>query len=66
MSHDYKAVQWTPFKVRFDRWMLAGVAVYLVGFVAVRGLLAVCCLRCSGVPVGGLLFLGDLKLPSFL
>lgn len=35
MSHHYKAVQWTPFKVRFDLWMLAGVAVYLIGFLAV-------------------------------
>ena len=38
MSHDYRAVQWTAFKVRFDRWMLAGIAVYLIGFVAVSGL----------------------------
>lgn len=35
MSHDYKAVQWTPFKKRFDIWMLLGVAVYLVGFIVV-------------------------------
>lgn len=35
MSHDYKAVQWTPFKKRFDLWMLTGIAVYLVGFIAV-------------------------------
>ena len=35
MSHDYKAVQWTPFKKRFDLWMLAGIAVYLVGFIGV-------------------------------
>ncbi|MHA7858393.1 MAG: Rieske 2Fe-2S domain-containing protein [Henriciella sp.] len=35
MSHDYKSVQWTPFKVRFDRWMLAGVALYLVLFVVI-------------------------------
>jgi sulfoxide reductase heme-binding subunit YedZ len=35
MSHDYKAVQWTPFKKRFDLWMLAGIAVYLIGFIAV-------------------------------
>ena len=38
MSHDYKAVQWTPFKKRFDLWMLAGIAVYLVGFILVSGL----------------------------
>lgn len=35
MSHDYKAVQWTPFKKRFDLWMLSGVVLYLVGFIAV-------------------------------
>lgn len=35
MSHDYKSVQWTPYKKRFDRWMLAGVALYLIGFIAV-------------------------------
>ena len=33
MSHGYKAVTWTPFKVRFDRWLLAGVAVYLALFI---------------------------------
>ncbi len=33
MSHDYKAVQWTPFKKRFDRWMLIGIALYLVLFI---------------------------------
>ena len=38
MSHDYKAVQWTPFKKRFDLWMLAGIAVYLVGFILVSGM----------------------------
>ena len=35
MSHDYKAVQWTPFKKRFDFWMLGGIAIYLVLFVIV-------------------------------
>ncbi|MEO1323701.1 MAG: Rieske 2Fe-2S domain-containing protein [Pseudomonadota bacterium] len=35
MSHDYKAVQWTPFKKRFDLWMLTGIVVYLVGFVVI-------------------------------
>lgn len=35
MSHDYKAVQWTPFKARFDRWMLAGIALYLVLFIVI-------------------------------
>lgn len=33
MSHDYKAVQWTPFKKRFDLWMLCGIALYLVLFI---------------------------------
>lgn len=33
MSHGYRAVNWTPFKKRFDAWMLAGIAVYLVAFV---------------------------------
>ena len=33
MSHDYKAVQWTPFKKRFDRWMLGGIALYLILFI---------------------------------
>ena len=32
MSHTYRAVNWTPFKRRFDAWMLAGIAVYLVAF----------------------------------
>jgi nitrite reductase/ring-hydroxylating ferredoxin subunit len=35
MSHDYKAVQWTPFKKRFDRWMLGGIALYLTLFVLI-------------------------------
>ncbi|MEO1474450.1 MAG: Rieske 2Fe-2S domain-containing protein [Pseudomonadota bacterium] len=35
MSHDYKAVQWTPFKTRFDLWLLVGIALYLVGFIAI-------------------------------
>ena len=33
MSHDYKMVQWNPFKKRFDIWMLGGVALYLVSFI---------------------------------
>ena len=33
MSHDYKMVQWNPFKKRFDVWMLGGVALYLVSFI---------------------------------
>ena len=32
MSHGYRAVNWTPFKKRFDAWMLAGIAVYLGAF----------------------------------
>ena len=38
MSHDYKAVQWTPFKKRFDRWMLIGIAVYLILFIVLGGI----------------------------
>jgi methionine sulfoxide reductase heme-binding subunit len=33
MSENYRAVQWTPFKWRFDAWMLAGMAVFLLAFV---------------------------------
>lgn len=33
MSHDYKAIQWTSFKKRFDLWMLGGVVLYLVLFI---------------------------------
>jgi methionine sulfoxide reductase heme-binding subunit len=33
MSHAYRAVQWTPFKKRFDAWVLAGVVCYLAGFM---------------------------------
>ena len=33
MSHGYRAVNWTPFKRRFDAWMLAGMAAYLLAFV---------------------------------
>ena len=35
MSHDYKAVQWTPFKKRFDLWMLGGIAAYLTIFIVI-------------------------------
>ena len=34
MSSHYRAVGWMPFKRRFDAWVGAGIAVYLVGFVA--------------------------------
>jgi nitrite reductase/ring-hydroxylating ferredoxin subunit/DMSO/TMAO reductase YedYZ heme-binding membrane subunit len=33
MSHGYTSVNWTPFKKRFDAWMLAGMGVYLAAFV---------------------------------
>ena len=33
MSHGYVAVNWTPFKRRFDAWMLGGMAVYLLAFL---------------------------------
>ena len=33
MSHGYRAVNWTPFKRRFDAWMLAGMGAYLLAFV---------------------------------
>lgn len=33
MSQGYVPVNWTPFKKRFDAWMLAGMATYLVAFV---------------------------------
>jgi nitrite reductase/ring-hydroxylating ferredoxin subunit/DMSO/TMAO reductase YedYZ heme-binding membrane subunit len=39
MSHGYRVVSWTPFKKRFDAWMLAGVAVYLLSFVLVASLI---------------------------
>ena len=32
MSHGYVSVNWTPFKKRFDAWMLAGMVTYLVTF----------------------------------
>ena len=35
MSHDYKTVGWTPFKKRFDLWMLFGIVLYLAVFVSV-------------------------------
>lgn len=33
MSHAYKIVQWNPFKVRFDRLLLAGLGAFLVAYV---------------------------------
>jgi nitrite reductase/ring-hydroxylating ferredoxin subunit/DMSO/TMAO reductase YedYZ heme-binding membrane subunit len=38
MSHGYRPVSWTPFKRRFDAWLLAGVAVYLSAFIGVSSL----------------------------
>lgn len=35
MTHRYTAIGWTPFKARFDRWMLVGMAAYLATFTAV-------------------------------
>jgi sulfoxide reductase heme-binding subunit YedZ len=32
MSHGYRAIQWTPFKRRFDAWMVAGMAVFIGAF----------------------------------
>ena len=32
MSMGYRAVNWTPFKLRFDTWMLAGMAIYQLAF----------------------------------
>ena len=32
MSNVYRAVNWNPFKLRFDAWMLTGMAVYLLAF----------------------------------
>lgn len=34
MSAGYRAVDWTPFKRRYDAWMLAGMAAFVAGFVA--------------------------------
>ncbi|MEL7128948.1 MAG: ferric reductase-like transmembrane domain-containing protein [Pseudomonadota bacterium] len=38
MSHGYNGVGWTPFKKQYDRWMLAGVGIYLVSFILVSNL----------------------------
>jgi nitrite reductase/ring-hydroxylating ferredoxin subunit/DMSO/TMAO reductase YedYZ heme-binding membrane subunit len=32
MSQGYRTVNWTPFKRRYDAWMVAGIAVYLAAF----------------------------------
>lgn len=34
MGHAYKAVQWTPYKKRFDMVLALGVVVFLAGYVA--------------------------------
>lgn len=33
MSHEYALVTWTPFKKRFDLWLLSGIAAFLVAFI---------------------------------
>jgi DMSO/TMAO reductase YedYZ heme-binding membrane subunit len=33
MAHEYKAVQWNRFKLRYDAVLLAGIAAYLAAFV---------------------------------
>ncbi|MEM6412951.1 MAG: ferric reductase-like transmembrane domain-containing protein, partial [Pseudomonadota bacterium] len=35
MSHDYRGVQWTPFKVKYDRLVLMGIGLYLSAFIVV-------------------------------
>jgi methionine sulfoxide reductase heme-binding subunit len=35
MAHEYKVVQWNPFKKSYDAVLLAGIAAYLTAFVAV-------------------------------
>ena len=39
MSQGYRAVSWTPFKLRFDAFMLAGMAIYLLAFALASTLL---------------------------
>ncbi|MEL6324826.1 MAG: ferric reductase-like transmembrane domain-containing protein [Pseudomonadota bacterium] len=38
MAASYKIVTWTPFKKRFDLWLLVGIAVYLVTFILIMSL----------------------------
>lgn len=38
MSHGYRAVTWTPFKKRFDAWMLAGMGAFLAAFAIAASL----------------------------
>jgi len=33
MSHEYMPVSWTPFKKRFDAWLISGIGVYLCVFI---------------------------------
>ncbi len=35
MSHDYKAIQWTPFKKWYDTFLILGVGGFLAAFVVV-------------------------------
>jgi methionine sulfoxide reductase heme-binding subunit len=34
MSHGYVSVNWNAFKKRYDAWILAGISIYLLAFVA--------------------------------
>ena len=34
MTHGYRAVSWMPFKKRYDLWLVGGIVVYLVTFIA--------------------------------
>lgn len=34
MSHGYIPISWTPFKKKYDRWALGGIALYLILFVS--------------------------------
>lgn len=38
MAHGYRAVQWTPFKKRYDLTLMFGIFVYLASFVVVAHL----------------------------
>jgi len=33
MSHGYNPVTWTPFKKKYDRWVLFGIVIYLAVFI---------------------------------
>ncbi len=40
MSHDYKAVQWTPFKKWYDTFLILGVGGFLATFIVVSSVTA--------------------------